>query len=219
LRSLIKPEPGRAIAYIDWISAEFGIAAALSDDARMKLAYESGDVYMAFAIDAGAAPVGATKHTHADIRELYKLIVLAVQYGQGAASLAKTLGVPQWRAQELLDLHRRVYGRYWQWSEWISQAATFGRTIETVFRWPIHVTARTKPNTISNFPMQSHGAEMLRWACTFATEQGIEVHAPVQDALLVGGAMRRSKTWWRRRAGPWGRQATSCWVGSCSGPT
>jgi excisionase family DNA binding protein len=110
-----------------------------------------------------------------------------VQYGQGAASLAKTLGVPQWWAQELLDLHRRVYDRYWQWSEWISQVATFGRTIETVFRWPIHVTPHTKANTISNFPMQSHGTEMLRWACTFATEQGIEVHAPVQDALLVGG--------------------------------
>ena len=187
LRSLIKPEPGRAIAYIDWISAEFGIAAALSGDARMKSAYESGDVYMSFAIDAGAAPMGATKHSHAETRELYKVIVLAVQYGQGSASLAKTLCVPQWRAQELLDLHRRVYERYWQWSEWISQVATFGRTIETVFRWPMHVTSHTKANTISNYPMQAHGAEMLRWACTFATEQGIEVHAPVQDAMLVGG--------------------------------
>lgn len=35
--------------------------------------------------------------------------------------------------------------------------------------------------------MQAHGAEMLRWACTFAIEQGIEIHAPVQDILLVGG--------------------------------
>jgi hypothetical protein len=35
--------------------------------------------------------------------------------------------------------------------------------------------------------MQAHGAEMLRWACTFATEQGIEIHAPIQDALLIGG--------------------------------
>src|SRR5260370_28278298 len=42
IRSLVKPEPGRAIAYIDWSSAEFGIAAALSGDVRMKAAYESG---------------------------------------------------------------------------------------------------------------------------------------------------------------------------------
>lgn len=187
LRSLIRPEVGKAIAYLDWSSAEFGIAAALSGDKRMTSAYESGDVYMAFAIDAGAAPFGATKATHGDVRELYKVVVLAVQYGQGAASLAKTLGVPEWRAKELLGLHRRVYATYWEWIEWTSQSAAFSRTIETVFRWPMHITPLTKENTISNFPMQANGSEMLRWACTFATEQGINVHAPIHDALLVGG--------------------------------
>jgi hypothetical protein len=35
--------------------------------------------------------------------------------------------------------------------------------------------------------MQANGSEMLRWACCFATERGVEVHTPVQDALLVGG--------------------------------
>jgi DNA polymerase I len=189
IRSLVKPEPGRAIAYIDWSSAEFGIAAALSGDVRMKAAYESGDVYMAFAIEAGAAPRGAIKETHPDVRELYKTVVLAVQYGQTAFGLAKKLGRQPWQAQELLDLHRRVYARYWQWSEWMSQTATFAKSIETVFGWPMHVTSRTKPNTVSNFPMQANGAEMLRWACAFATERGVEIHAPVQDALLVGGSI------------------------------
>jgi DNA polymerase I len=187
IRSLVKPEPGRALAYIDWSSAEFGIAAALSGDVRMKAAYQSGDVYMAFAVEAGAAPRGANKDTHPEVRELYKTVVLAVQYGQTAFGLAKKLGQQPWQAQELLDLHRRVYARYWQWSEWMSQTATFTKSIETVFGWPMHVTSRTKPNTVSNFPMQANGAEMLRWACTFAAERGIEIHAPVQDALLVGG--------------------------------
>jgi hypothetical protein len=189
IRALVKPEPGRALAYIDWSSAEFGIAAALSGDVRMKAAYESGDVYMAFAVEAGAAPRGANKDTHPDVRELYKTVVLAVQYGQTAFGLAKKLGQQPWQAQELLGLHRRVYARYWQWSEWMSQTATFAKSIETVFGWPMHVTSRTKPNTVSNFPMQANGAEMLRWACTFAAERGIEIHAPVQDALLVGGSL------------------------------
>jgi DNA polymerase I len=188
IRSLVKPEPGRALAYIDWSSAEFGIAAALSGDVRMKAAYESGDVYMAFAIEVGAAPRGASKDTHPQVRELYKTVVLAVQYGQTAFGLAKKLGQQPWQAQELLDLHRRVYDRYWHWSEWMSQTATFAKSIETVFGWPMHVTARTKLNTVSNFPMQANGAEMLRWACTFAAERGIEIHAPVQDALLIGGS-------------------------------
>ncbi|MEO6965258.1 MAG: DNA polymerase, partial [Acidobacteriaceae bacterium] len=178
---------GRAIAYVDWSSAEFGIAAALSGDARMKAAYASGDVYMAFAIEAGAAPKWATKATHRELRDLYKIVVLAVQYGQSAVGLGKKLGLPTWRAQELLNLHRRVYSRYWEWSEWMSQSAIFDRQIETVFCWPMHVTSRTKPNTISNFPMQANGSEMLRWACIFASERGIEIHAPVQDALLIGG--------------------------------
>jgi DNA polymerase I len=177
---------GRAVAYIDCTSAEFGIAAALSDDARMKCAYESGDVYMAFAIDAKAAPTGATKYSHPEVRKLYKLVVLAVQYGQGAASLAETLGVQQWRAQELLDLHRRVYDRYWQWSEWVSQVATFRRTIETVFPWPMHVTAPHEAKHHLEFP---HAGSWRRNAALglHLCYWGGEVHAPVQDALLIGG--------------------------------
>jgi hypothetical protein len=187
VRSLVKPEPGRALAYIDWSSAEFGIAAALSGDANMKAAYESGDVYMAFAIEAGGAPKGATKASHPAIRDRFKTTLLATQYGQTATGLAFKLGEPIWRAQELLNLHRRVYARYWEWSEWMVQTATFGRSIETVFRWPMHVTSKTKLRTVANFPMQANGSEMLRWACCYAVERGIEIHAPVQDALLVGG--------------------------------
>jgi hypothetical protein len=35
--------------------------------------------------------------------------------------------------------------------------------------------------------MQANGAEMLRLACCLATERGVEVCAPVHDALLVEG--------------------------------
>ena len=42
LRGLIKPEPGRAVAYVDWSQQEFGIAASLSGDAAMMDAYRIG---------------------------------------------------------------------------------------------------------------------------------------------------------------------------------
>lgn len=61
LRGLIKPKPGYGIAYIDWSQQEFGIAAALSGDPLMKAAYLSGDPYLAFAKQAGAVPLEATK--------------------------------------------------------------------------------------------------------------------------------------------------------------
>src|SRR5262249_32306675 len=63
LRSLIRPGPGRAVAYVDWSQQELGIAAALSGDLRMREAYVSGDFYLTFARMAGAVPPDATKQT------------------------------------------------------------------------------------------------------------------------------------------------------------
>jgi DNA polymerase-1 len=75
LRGLIKPPPGCAVAYIDWTQQEFGIAAALSGDANMLAAYQSGDSYLAFAKQACAVPQDATKATHGAQRELFKQCV------------------------------------------------------------------------------------------------------------------------------------------------
>jgi len=49
-------------------------------------------------------------------------------------------------------------------------------------------TGDTRPTSLLNHPMQSHGAEMLRLACSFTTEAGIAVCAPVHDALLIEAA-------------------------------
>ena len=38
---------------------------------------------------------------------------------------------------------------------------------------------------LQNFPMQAHGAEMLRLACSLATERGVKIAAPVHDAILI----------------------------------
>ncbi len=61
LRGLIKPGPGKALAYIDFSSQEIAIAAKLSNDLKMQRAYTTGDPYMSFAIQAGLAPEGAPR--------------------------------------------------------------------------------------------------------------------------------------------------------------
>lgn len=99
LRGLIQPPPGHGIAYIDWQQQEFGIAAALSGDPRMMEAYRSGDPYLAFAKQAGAAPADATKATHKTIRDQFKSTSLAVLYGMGADALAQRIGQPPIRAR------------------------------------------------------------------------------------------------------------------------
>ena len=39
--------------------------------------------------------------------------------------------------------------------------------------------------------MQANGAEMLRIACCLATERGVEVCAPVHDAVLINAPLDR----------------------------
>lgn len=185
LRGLIKPQAGYGLAYVDWSQQEFGIAAALSGDRAMMEAYSSGDPYMAFAVQAGAAPSDATKHSHTAVREQFKACVLAVQYGMGEDSLARRIQRTTPYARELLGLHRRTYARFWQWSDGVSDYAMTYRKLWTVYGWQLNLSGTVNDRSIRNFPMQANGSEMLRLACTLATERGILVVAPVHDAVLI----------------------------------
>jgi hypothetical protein len=194
LRGLIKPPPGRGLAYIDWSSQEVGIAAALSGDPLLMEGYRSGDPYLAFAKQAGAVPVDATKATHGPEREQFKAVVLGVNYGMQERALADRIGRPVIEARQLLRHHRETYRRFWRWSQGaVDYAMTRGR-VETVFGWPLHVGAEANPRSLQNFPMQANGAEMLRLACCLGTERGVEVCAPVHDAVLIGAPLDQLDT-------------------------
>ena len=185
LRGLIKPRPGFCLAYIDYSQQEFGIAAALSGDQSMMEAYRSGDPYLAFAVQAGAVPQGATKRSHKVEREQFKACVLAVQYGMGEISLAQRISQPVARARQLLTLHRQTYRTFWAWSDATQDEAILNGKLWTTFGWEIRVKGQVNARSLRNFPMQGNGAEMLRIACIFLTEAGVRVCAPVHDALLI----------------------------------
>jgi hypothetical protein len=185
LRGLIKPPPGHGIAQIDWSQQEFGIAAALSGDAAMQDAYRSGDPYLAFGKQAGAIPADGTKATHKDQRQLFKGCVLGLQFGMGAETLALRVGQPLIVARDLIRMHRQTYSKFWRWSDSAVDTAMLTGSLHTAFGWHIHVDANTKPRTLSNFPMQANGSDMMRIACILAIESGIEVCAPVHDALAI----------------------------------
>jgi hypothetical protein len=191
LRGLIKPPPGHGLAYIDWEQQEFGIAAALSGDPLMMDAYRSGDPYLAFAKQACAVPPDATTLTHKADRDQFKACVLAVQYGMGPDALAQRIGQPQIRARELLNLHRDTYRVFWHWSDAAVDHAMLHGTLNTVFGWRVRVPPDANARSLRNFPMQANGAEMLRLACCLGTEQGIEVCAPVHDAVLICAPLER----------------------------
>lgn len=185
LRSLIKPQPGSGIAYIDYSQQEFGVAAALSEDAAMQDAYLSGDPYITFAKQAHAVPENATKQTHPRERELFKQCTLAVQYGMGARRLATSIREPIPVAQNLLNLHRRTYARFWNWSDSVMDYAFIHNRIWTRFGWYYRPNEKSKVGTIRNFLMQANGAEILRLACCMVLDTGVKVCAPVHDAILI----------------------------------
>lgn len=185
LRSLIQPEPGMALAYVDFSSQEVGIAAALSGDAAMMRAYADGDPYLGFAIDAGLAPADATKASHGALRGRCKAMVLGTLYGMQEASLAAAMGVCIAEARAMLQAHRRTYATFWDWSQRLRDVAMLRGHIDTCFGWRLHVSGDTRPTSLMNHPMQAHGAEMLRLACCLLTEDGVDVCAPVHDAVLI----------------------------------
>lgn len=184
-RGLIQPKPGLPIAYIDWSQQEFGIAAALSNDENMKAAYMSGDPYLAFAKQAGAVPQDATKRSHAAEREQYKQCVLATQYGMGADALALRIKQPKIRAKQLLDIHRRVYSKFWDWSDNFYNHTVSANRITTLYGWNLNVQSDLNPRSLRNFPMQANASELLRIACILMVENDITLCAPVHDAVLI----------------------------------
>jgi DNA polymerase I len=213
LRNLIEPPPGHGLAYLDYEQQEFAVAAALSRDPNMLAAYESGDCYLAFAKQAGVVPVDGTKLSHPVERELFKLCVLAVQYGMEARSLAVRIGRPEFEARRLLQHHREIYRRFWQWISNLVDHAVLSGYQQTVFGWTnwIPATGRAlvkkrdgdsrgnglrdgesfNPRSLRNFPMQATSAEILRLAICLGVERGVEVCAPVHDAVLICAPLDR----------------------------
>ena len=191
MRSLMKPEPGYGLAYVDFSSQEIGIAAALSKDPALIDAYQSGDPYLGFAKQADLIPSDATKSSHKAERDRCKAVVLGVNYGMGAKSLAVRIGISTAEALELLDLHRRTYPRFWAWSQSAVDHAMLSNRLHTVFGWQIQISGDVNPRSLMNFPMQANGAEMLRLACCLATEDGLAICCPIHDALLLEAPLDR----------------------------
>jgi DNA polymerase I-like protein with 3'-5' exonuclease and polymerase domains len=185
MRSLIQAPTGIALAHIDWGAQEIAIAALLSGDPELIRVYSASDPYIAFGQLAGQIPPGATKHTHPELRSMFKVLMLGVNYGMSEIGLARRLGVERYVAQALLWTHQQMFSRFWRWIAWESSEARIHGTITTKFGWTYHLQPFEKETLLQNWPMQAHGAEMMRLAACFATERGVRVCATVHDAFLV----------------------------------
>jgi DNA polymerase I len=198
LRSLIKPEPGLAVAYVDYSSMEFLLAASLSDGHcgpvnNMLEMYRSGDPYLAFAKSVGAVPKTATKKTHEAVRDNYKVMLLSTQYGLSAPTLAARLKISTFEAHEMLAQHHSQFAQYWAWSDDYIQHAMQTGVVRTAFGWTCHIgiVGQINERSLRNWPIQSAGADILRITCILAVRHGIKILAPVHDAVLIEAPIER----------------------------
>jgi len=186
LRAVIQAPTGRWLAYLDYSSQEFAAAAALSGDEAMITDYLTGDPYVGFGKRAGLIPPDGTKVTHQAERKICKTVVLGLQYGMGAQTLAGRLGVSEAVARDLVTRHRKSYRKYRAWNEANIEEITYGRALTTRFGWRREWKgSRDSANSAGNFLMQAAGGEILRIAVIALGEAGIPVVAPVHDALLI----------------------------------
>jgi DNA polymerase I len=185
LRKLVRAKPGNALVYLDYEQQEFGIAAKLSGDQNMLLAYRSTDPYLTFGKMCGVLPQNASKRSHEKEREALKACVLGVQFGMGAETISTRIVSKKMSGRDVLELHQKTFTRYWQWSEQYYNSALIRGEAKTAFGWRILANSRSKERSIKNFPMQAHGAEMLRIACILLDEAGIDVCATIHDAVVI----------------------------------
>ena len=175
-----------ALAYVDWSSMEFMVAASLSNDPVMIQFYRDGDPYLSFAKKVNAAPSAATKQTHELLRDRYKTGLLAIQYGAQAETLASRVGIFVFEAHQMIAQHHQLFAVYWQWvDDWLAHAFDTG-VMWTPFGWECR-TGITEFNerSIANFPVQASAGDALRIACVWANRHGLKLLAPIHDAILL----------------------------------
>ncbi len=184
IRFLIAPPPGRVLIHRDYRQQEARIAAVVSGDAALLKACDP-DIYIGIAKQLGFAPPEATAESHKPVRKMFKPVGLGIIYGLGPHTLATRIGVSLFESAEILA---RLHAQFHVWEDYahsVLDHAGLDLEIGTPLGWYMQCPPGIKPRTVRNFPIQSMGAEILHVACILAERRGIEIIAPVHDALMA----------------------------------
>jgi DNA polymerase I len=187
LRSLLAPHVDQVLIHRDWSNAEYGIAAALAGDKKRWGHYLHRDAYLVKAADYGFCDYAATKETHRELRNKFKPVVLAGQYGQTPEGLAKVLNITVGQARIYQQKEARLYPKYQDWLAINDENRAFNGFVETECGWKLWMPKRATGHDLRsalNLPMQGNCAEIMRLSVCLATERGIDVGATVHDALF-----------------------------------
>ena len=186
LRFLITPPPGRVLIHRDYCQQEVRIAAVESGDDALLRACKSGDVYLGIAQQLGFVREGMTPaRARGGARP--------VQDGRARNPIRSRPAltgdrVPVSRCSRPARYLRDCGSRFRVFETWAACAADHAGLrleINTPFGWVMQCPPGINPRTVRNFPIQATAAEILHVACILAERRGIEIVAPVHDAIMA----------------------------------
>ena len=168
MRFLITPPPGRVLIHRDFCST--GAAdrrGAVAATRRCWRPVESGDVYLGIAKPARLASRRAMSAPELKaVRSLFKTVVLGIQYGLGARSLAVRTGISLYEAGRDPGAAAGALPRVRGLRAIVSSITPDLRLeISTPYGWLMQCPPGINPRTVRNFPIQATGAEILHVVC------------------------------------------------------
>ena len=190
MRYLLQAPVNKCMVSIDYGQQEFLLAGLLSEDKNMLDAYHSGDPYLYTAKIAKAVPPTATKKSHSFMRDKFKSTCLAIQFGMTEFGLAKKLtrdmGVvhSEEEALELINLFEDSYPDYVAWKQDIFEEYIDKGYLKLRDGWTMFSDNYNK-RSVTNMPVQGHGAAIMRKAVILAQNVGLDVTMTLHDALYV----------------------------------
>jgi len=187
MRTIIGTDKDHYLIYADWKSQEAVVQAYLSQDKNMIEAINSGDPYFYTAKKVGAVPKDALKKDHKKVRELYKQSFLAIGYGQTPYGLKNKLGISLPNATFIHSQIVRTYNVFQEWSKNIIAKANQRGYFITKYGWKYWLSDKeiANPRRLINWPIQSHGSEILRRAMIDLDERNFEISMIIHDAVLI----------------------------------
>lgn len=161
---------------------EIGIAAALSGDRAMAKMAQASDPHWYFGMLAGRVGPDDNPRSRPE-RDQLKVVNLAMLYGRTQWGLADDLGISVEEASALVRDHKRVFPRYWDWSQdYLWQAARTGYAY-TRHGWRCQWGG--KENTFRNYPIQGGAADQMRLIAIYLRQQGVDLRAIIHDGFIL----------------------------------
>jgi hypothetical protein len=185
LRGLIDPPRGWVILEFDFSSEEIGIQAYLTGEAVKARMYES-PTYGKYYCDVAHSfwPDFVSK---ADPRyKTAKAMSLMTEYGCGAKKLASVARVPKPFAKAFIRHMHKLFPTYWRYVERLQDMAlTKKKHIAFPDGFGVKASKKARPTTFGNWAFQGLGAVILRQIVLDLDREGIQLVAPIHDAVAV----------------------------------